>query len=55
MGFDRETHTGLSIHKLGNSEGVVIPKEWREDLDLDDDDLADAEYDRERGTVTFHF
>jgi antitoxin component of MazEF toxin-antitoxin module len=46
---------GLEVQEMGNSEGVVIPAEWREDLGIDSDDTAEAEYDREQRTVTFHF
>jgi antitoxin component of MazEF toxin-antitoxin module len=56
MGFDRETATGLSIHRIGNTRGPAIPKDWRERLDVDpDEDLVDAEVDFEEGTVTYHF
>ncbi|WP_181693280.1 AbrB/MazE/SpoVT family DNA-binding domain-containing protein [Natronomonas sp. LN261] len=46
---------GMEVQEIGNSEGVVIPVEWREDLNIDSNDTADAEYDREDRTVTFHF
>jgi antitoxin component of MazEF toxin-antitoxin module len=46
---------GLEVQQIGNSEGVVIPADWRKDLDIDSDDSADAEYDREERTITYHF
>ena len=46
---------GLTVQEMGSSEGVVIPSEWREDIGIEKGDLADAEYDREADTVTFHF
>lgn len=55
MGLDRETEVGLTIHEIGNSEGPVIPKHWREDLGISKGDSADAVFDKEAETVTFHF
>jgi hypothetical protein len=46
---------GMEVQEIGNSEGVVIPADWREDLGISTENSADAEYDREERTVTFHF
>jgi bifunctional DNA-binding transcriptional regulator/antitoxin component of YhaV-PrlF toxin-antitoxin module len=54
MGLDRSTEYGLSIHKIGNGRGPVIPKDWREKLDVDEEDTLDAEVDFEAGTITYH-
>ena len=54
--LERAQRIGLTVQQMGeNSEGVVVPAEWRDDLDIDAGDLVDAELDRDEGTVTYHF
>jgi len=55
MPLKRDTELELSQHRIGNSRGVVIPKHWRNRLNLDPDDLVDAEVDIDERTITFHF
>ena len=55
MPLQRDTELELSQHRIGNSRGVVIPKDWRDRLDLDPDEDADAEADFDDRTITFHF
>lgn len=55
MGLKRDTELDLSLHQIGNSRGVTVPKHWRDRLGIDPDDTADAELDEERRTITFHF
>jgi len=54
INIDRDIEYGLSIHKIGNGRGPVIPKQWREKLGIDENDLVDAEVDFEDGTITYH-
>jgi antitoxin component of MazEF toxin-antitoxin module len=57
--LDTPTRIGLTVQQMGggdnNSEGVVIPAAWREELDLDTGDTVDAELNQEERTVTYHF
>jgi AbrB family looped-hinge helix DNA binding protein len=38
-----------------NSEGVVIPAAWREELGISTGDTVDVELDRDAHTITYHF
>ena len=57
--LDTATRIGLTVQQMGggdnNSEGIVIPAEWREELDIDTGDTTDAELDRDERTITYHF
>lgn len=56
--LNRATRLGLTVQKMGggnSSEGVVIPAKWRDKLDIDTGDTADAELDPEEQTITYHF
>jgi antitoxin component of MazEF toxin-antitoxin module len=55
MPLERDTELDLSQHQIGNSRGYVIPKHWRDRLELDPDELVDAEIDLDDRTITFHF
>jgi hypothetical protein len=46
---------GLAVQDMGSSKGIVIPAEWRRELEIDEESLADAEYDRTERTITYHF
>jgi antitoxin component of MazEF toxin-antitoxin module len=55
MALDRETRVGMSIHKIGSSYGPIIPKDWRDQFDLDpDEDVVDVVANFEDRTITFH-
>jgi len=54
VNMGRDIKYGLSVHKIGNGRGPVIPKEWHEKLDINDDDLVNAEVDFDDRTITYH-
>lgn len=54
--LEDDSKIGLTIQQLSaSSDGVVIPAEWRRDLEIERGDVIDAEYNREDRTVTYHF
>jgi antitoxin component of MazEF toxin-antitoxin module len=55
MGLKEDIELGLSIHQIGDSQGPVFPKHWRERLNVEKGDQVDATADFDEGTVTYHF